>query len=145
MTKDQLLKFIELVNAGTGYGGMRLMIAAEQAGFNIREIGKCTYGGGTYPVKTDHGVMYELDGIRALRDYTAEELYERSQEPPPKTDAERSAEMRVIAQRMNAMREANAKALGTTVEQMDREFVDLVIWGFREGPTVHSVALVPHD
>lgn len=56
MTKNQLLKFIELVNTGTGtgYGGMRLMIAAEQAGFNIREIGKCTYGGGTYPVKTDY-------------------------------------------------------------------------------------------
>lgn len=142
MTKEQLLKFIELVNAGTGYGGMRLMIAAEQAGFNIREIGKCTYGGGTYPVKTEHGVMYELDGIRALRDYTAEELHEQSLEPPPKTDAEQEAETKALVQGLNENAERHAKAAGMTVEQMDREFVDLVIWGFREGPTVQSIALV---
>lgn len=80
MTKDQLLKFIELVNAGSGDGMMRLVIAGEQAGFDVDELPKPTYGGGTYPIKTPHGIIYRIKDKWFLRDYTPEELEARRKE-----------------------------------------------------------------
>ena len=60
MTKEQLLKFIELQNSRKTNGVWECQLDAEAAGFKFNELPKATYGhDGSYPVETPHGIMFE--------------------------------------------------------------------------------------
>jgi hypothetical protein len=77
MTREQLLKFIDVRNSHRIWGKWQCMLDARAAGFEYNELPKATGGAdGSYPTETPHGIMYERKGKLALRDFTPEEQAE---------------------------------------------------------------------
>jgi hypothetical protein len=74
MTKEQLLKFIELRNRPGLGGKMQSVLDAETAGFRFSDLPKPTYcEDDSYPSETPYGIMFHRRGKLVLRDFTPEE------------------------------------------------------------------------
>jgi aminoglycoside phosphotransferase (APT) family kinase protein len=77
MTKEQLLKFIELRSRPGMGGAMQNLLDAATAGFNFSDLPKPTYcEDNSSPSETPYGIMSWLKGRPVLRDFTPEEQAE---------------------------------------------------------------------
>ncbi len=68
MTKQQLLKFIELRNKSDLQTNMQFCIDAETAGFNIAELGDGQHAEEGYVWNTPYGLLIEQNGMLRLKE-----------------------------------------------------------------------------
>lgn len=74
MTREQLLKYIELRNSNKIDTKMQSLLDADEAGFELNELPKPTYvESGSGPIKTPHGDLLGRPGHMTLRAYSPEE------------------------------------------------------------------------
>lgn len=60
MTKEQLLRFVEIRNASGFSSNLQFAIDAEEAGFKVEELGQAyKRAAGGYRWETPHGVLIE--------------------------------------------------------------------------------------